>query len=142
MGDFNAAAPPKLRFLPSPGPTVPVGAPWPRRASGPHLLVNMEGRCVYASGALAALLQCGLHELYGDGWRTRISPWADRPFNAERAIELCERRIPIRLHIPGGRMEIVSRIRTVTDPHHAGTVTGFFGRVQVVRVHQREERTA
>jgi PAS domain-containing protein len=104
----------------------------------PILLVNLEGLCTYASSALAELLQCGLHELYGTGWRNRISPFADDgPFDARKAIALARAKEPIRLTSPDGRSSIVSRIRVVTDPDDRSKVTGFIGRVQLVRLHKR-----
>lgn len=143
MGGFNAAtsaSPRSLRFAPSPGPSKAheLRAPWmTKMANVPQLLVNLKGECVYASSALAQLLQCGLSELYGHGWRSRLSPYADRPWDVERVIAACRAHKPLRLPRPDGLSEYVSRVRTVTDPEDPEKVTGFYGRVQLVRVHRR-----
>jgi PAS domain-containing protein len=125
---------------PSPGPSAPPvgGGPNLSAYNGPVLLVAVDGRCVYASKALTKMLQCSPHELLGHAWRERISPFALKPFNAEHAIQLAHRGIPIRLRHPDGDTEIVSRISVVTDPSDPSRVTGFLGRVQVVRVHQQQ----
>ena len=144
MGHFKAGKPkPRspIRFAPSPGPSArnrPVVS-WPLNGQDiPQLIVTLEGQCIYASQALARLLQCGVHELYGDGWRPRLSPYAGSgPFNPENAMMFARSKAPIRLESPCGTSAIVTRIRTVTDPQHPERVTGFYGRVQVVRVHRR-----
>ena len=139
MGGFTAAKPANpLRAVRSPGPSRPLShAPLGVRLTNtPQLLVNLHGHCVYASGSLATLLQCGLHELYGDGWRVRISPYADRPFSVERAIQHATTHEPVRLASPDGRHVLVSRITLVSDPADLTTVSGFFARVQLVRVHR------
>lgn len=107
----------------------------------PHFLIDLRGRCTHASCALGALLQCGIDELLGDGWRVRLSPFAESPFNARRLLELAEARTPMRLHNPTSDVKIVTRFRTVTDPLNADTATGLFGQVQVVRVHRRKAAT-
>lgn len=142
LGGFGGT--PNLRFVPSPGPSkLRPGELTPAHGVSltrvPALLVNLEGRCVYASKALAALLQCGVHELLGDGWRARLSPYTHQPFDVQRSLDLAKARIPIRLHQPGSNTELVSRIRVVTDLDDPTKVTGFFGRVQVVRVHRRPQ---
>lgn len=138
VGRFGVT--PKLRFAPSPGPAKedrPV-APWlTKMAHVPHILVDLKGDCIYASVALATLLQCGVHELHGQGWRPRLSPGADRPFNTARALVLAQQKTPIRLMSPDGKSALVSRIMTVTDPADPTRVTGFYGRVQHVRVLHR-----
>lgn len=107
----------------------------------PHLLIDLSGRCTYASRALATLLQCGVGELLGDGWRCRLSPFADGPFDARRLLGFADERQPMRLHSPAGNVEVVTRFRTVTDPLDPEKTTGLFGQVQVVRVHRRKIAT-
>lgn len=116
-----------------------------RVSRAPILRISVDGRCVYASPALTTLLQCADRELLGEGWRCRISPFANRPFDLELVTRLAARGVPVRLRSPGGRKEIVSRINVVTDPSDPTIATGFVWRVQVVRVHRRpltEEKTA
>lgn len=108
-----------------------------RMVTAPILLVDLTGHCTYASGALAKLLQCGLHELYGTGWRPRLSPYAAQPFNPTRAIAIARHGDPIRLWMPGGNITLVTRMRLVTNPADPSAITGFVGRVQLVRVHRR-----
>lgn len=101
----------------------------------PVMLTDLNGRCVYASTKLAMLLQCGIGELMDDRWRCRISPFADRPFDSERMFNLARSRTPLRLRHPHGLSQIVSRVRTVTNPDDSAIATGFLWSVQVVRIH-------
>lgn len=131
MGGFNVVAPNRFGLSPAP--------PWTLvRPDLPQLLVNIKGECVYASKGLARLLQCGLHELYGTGWRCRISPFAHRPFDAAKALAYCQSHTAMKLQVPDGSATIVTRIEAVTDPHDRFLVTGFYGRVQVIRVVRRK----
>jgi PAS domain-containing protein len=136
VGSFGGT-PRSLHFAKSPGPLPASSTTLVRMPHVPQLLVDITGHCIYASQALADMLQCGLHELYGDGWRPRLSPYGGGPFNLDKALEVAKAKQPIRLHSPDGRSAFVTRIRAVTDPDDPEKVTGFFGRVQLVRVHRK-----
>lgn len=105
-------------------------------------MVTPDGQCIYASTALARLLQCGIPELLGDGWRVRLSPFADRPFDFDRALVCAAKNIALRHRHPHGTSEIVSRIKALTDPNDPTKVVGFFGRVHIVRIMARAVRAA
>lgn len=105
---------------------------------GAVLLIDRAGECIYASRSLTQLLQCSPQELLGHGWRVRMSPFSDNPFDPERAADLARRDVPVRLHRPDGMVEIVSRAKLITDVRDPSLITGFYVRVQVVRVHSRK----